>query len=89
MAEKTGATFGELFKAKAITDADVEAAVDAHLADPTRKAFVMGESHEVDLHAAVEASKFATLMLADPAIATKSKRSAVRTAILLARPVKA
>ncbi|GJD94262.1 hypothetical protein OCOJLMKI_1464 [Methylobacterium iners] len=35
MAEKSGATFGELYKAKSITDADLDAAIDANFADPT------------------------------------------------------
>ncbi len=42
----------------------------------------------LDLAGAVAASKFAVDMLADPKIKDPSKRSAVRTAILLARPVK-
>ena len=82
-------TFGELNKAKAITDADLDAAVDAHLADPTQTAFLMGEGYTVDLHAAVSNSTFALEMLADPERKVESKRSAVRSAILLARPVKA
>ena len=43
---------------------------------------------EADLVAAVDASKFAVDMLADPGIKDASKRSAVRTAIMLARPVR-
>ncbi|GJD97650.1 hypothetical protein [Methylobacterium iners] len=44
--------------------------------------------HTFDLAAAVAASTFAVDMLADSKIKDASKRSAVRTAILLARPGK-
>jgi hypothetical protein len=88
MAEKTGATFGDLYKAKSITDGDLEAAVDAYFLDPTSSLFVMGEGHGVDLAAAVSASLFATEMAADPKRKLASRRAAVRSAILLARPVK-
>ncbi|GJD97323.1 hypothetical protein [Methylobacterium iners] len=79
--------FGDLFKAKAISDEDVNAAVDAYMADPTTGRFMIGE-HPADLASAVARSPYAQSMLADPGIENASKRSAVRTAILLARPVK-
>lgn len=81
-------TTGELFKAKAILNEDVVAAVDAFMADPTLTTFLMGEGYSLDLHAAVSDSPFALRMMADPEIKPSSKRSAIRTAILLARPVK-
>ena len=79
--------FGELFKTKAITDADLNAAVDAYFAYPTTNRFIMGEGQVADL-AAVVASAYAQGMLADPGVKEASKRAAERTAILLARPVK-
>ena len=81
-------TTGELFKAKAILNEDVDAAVDAFMADPTLTAFLMGDGYVLDLAAAVQANPFAKRMLADPAMRDALKRTAVRAAILLARPVK-
>ena len=81
-------TFGDLYKAKAILEADLDAAVEAYMTDPTTFRFAIGDGYAADLAAIVKASTFATLMLCDPANAPKSKRSAVRTAILLSRPVK-
>lgn len=37
-------TTSDLFKAKAITDSDMHAAVDAYIADPSTSLFVMGEA---------------------------------------------
>ena len=82
-------TAGELFKAKAILEEDVRAAVDVFMADPSLTTLLMGEGYAIDLHAAVSASPFALGMLEDPEIKEASKRSTVRTAILLARPTKA
>ena len=82
-------TAGELYKAKAILEADVVAAVDAFMADPTLTTFLMGEGYALDLHAAVSDSPFALGLMANPDAKPSSKRSAIRTAILLARPVKA
>lgn len=83
------AFFGDLFKSKTITDADLNSAVEAYMADPTTGRFEIANGLFVDLAAAVAASPYAKDMLADPEIKDVSKRSAVRTAILLARPVKA
>ena len=81
-------TFGDLYKAKAILEADLEAAVEAYMTDPSIDQFAISGKHIADPAAAVKASTFATLMLCDPANAPKSKRSAVRAAILLSKPVK-
>lgn len=81
-------TFGELFKTKAITDADLDAAVDAYVADPTLTLFMIGEGYGIDLAAAIADSVFATGMVTKANAKLASKRSAVRTAILLAWPVK-
>jgi hypothetical protein len=38
-------TTGDLYKAKAILEADVVAAVDAFMADPTTTAFLFGDGY--------------------------------------------
>ena len=81
--------FGNLFKSKTITDADLDGAVDAFMADSTTGRFEIANNLFVDLAAAVTASPYAKDMLANPKVGENSKRSAVRTAIMLARPVKA
>ncbi|GJD97759.1 hypothetical protein OCOJLMKI_4992 [Methylobacterium iners] len=48
----------------------------------------MGEGHGVDLAVAVDASLVATEMATNPERKLASRRAAVRSAILLARPVK-
>ena len=80
--------FGDLYKRMAITDADLDAAVDAVMADPTTARFSIGEEYTADLAAAVAASPYAQDMLADPGSKDGSKRAAVRTAILMTRPVR-
>ena len=81
-------TFGDLFKAKAILEADLDAAVDAFMADPSLTAFLMSEGYALNPHDAVSASPFALGMLAKLDAKPASKRAAVRTAILLSRPVR-
>ena len=81
-------TTGELYEAKALTEEDVVAAVDAFIADPTTTAFLFGDGYQMDLAASVAASNFATLVVKDVHADEKHKRAAVRTAILLARPLK-
>jgi hypothetical protein len=82
------ATTGELYKAKAILEADVQAAVDAYMADPTTTAFLFGDGYQIDLAASVEASTFASLVVKDGHATDHLRRAAVRTVILLARPEK-
>ncbi len=81
-------TFGELYKAKAILEADLEAAIDAFIADPTTVSFTIGEAYTVDPHAAVAASPFATATMAQANSSEYVKRSFVRMAILLSKPVR-
>ncbi|GJD96326.1 hypothetical protein [Methylobacterium iners] len=80
-------TTAELYQAKLIPEEDVVAAVEAFMANPNTSAFLMGHGYALDLHAAVAASPFALGVLATPDAKPASKRIAVRTAILLARPV--
>ncbi|MER2266486.1 hypothetical protein [Methylobacterium oxalidis] len=81
-------TTSDLFKAKAITDGNVHAAVDAYIADPSTSLFVMGEGYGLDLAEAVQAHKWAKATVSHPTATEHLKRAAVRTAILLARPEK-
>ncbi|WP_132254418.1 hypothetical protein [Methylobacterium segetis] len=81
-------TTGGLFKAKAITEDDVLAAVDAYLADPTTSLFLMGDGYGLDLDAAVRSHAWAAQTVFNAEATDHLKRAAVRTAILLARPEK-
>jgi hypothetical protein len=81
-------TAGELYESKAILEEDVDAAVDAYIDNPLKDAHRLGSGYTIDLAAAVHASPFAVGILADPETKEASMRGAVRSAILLARPVK-
>ena len=84
----TNPTTGELYKAKALTEADIVAAVDAFMADPTTTAFLFGEGFSIDLAEAVRAHELASVTVGTKDATEHLKRLAVRTAILLARPEK-
>ncbi|MGX9981107.1 hypothetical protein [Methylobacterium fujisawaense] len=75
-------------EAKAVTDDNVNAAVDAVLADRATEAYVLTDEYALNLNAAVQASTFASLILKNVHASQSQKRDAVRTAILLAHPVK-
>lgn len=81
-------TTSELYKAKAILEADIAEAVDAFMADPTTSLFVFGEGYRLDLVAAVRAHPFANATISGGDATPSRKRKAVRTAILQARPEK-
>ena len=81
-------TVGDLFKAKAVTDDQGNALVDAVLAGRTDERAELGEGYVLDVAAAVKASPFATSVLRDDTSRPGAKRNAVRTAILLARAQK-
>ena len=80
---------GELFKAKAVTDEQVSALVQAVLAGQMDERARIGDEYRVDVAAAVKASAFATAVLRDKTSMPGAKRNAARTAILLARAEKA
>ncbi|MGE7153182.1 hypothetical protein ACQKJ1_05515 [Methylorubrum rhodesianum] len=82
-------TVGELFKAKAFTDEQVAALVDAVLAGQMDERARIGDEYRVDVAAAVKASPFAISVLRDKTSKPGARRNAARTAILLARAVKA
>ncbi|KQP10119.1 hypothetical protein ASF28_02880 [Methylobacterium sp. Leaf99] len=79
-------TTGELFKAKAVTETDIAAAVDAFMADPSKSTFLFGEGYRIDLAEAVRAHEWASVTAVNKDATDHLKRAAVRTAILLARP---
>ncbi|MDV2984140.1 UNVERIFIED_CONTAM: hypothetical protein Q9R58_07485 [Methylobacteriaceae bacterium AG10] len=82
-------TVGELFKAKAVTDEQVNAAVEAYRADPGTTAHPIADGYSLDLAAAVAGHAWASQVVANPEAGPGLKRAAVRTAILLARAEKA
>ena len=82
-------TVGELFKAKAVSDDQVNAAVDAYLADLGSTAHPIADGYSLDLAVAVAGHGWASQVIANPESSPGLKRGAVRTAILLARAQKA
>ncbi len=81
-------TVGELFKAKAVTDEQVNAAVDAYLDEPDTDAHPIADGYSLDLAAAVAGHGWASQVVANPESSPGLKRGAIRTAILLARAQK-
>lgn len=82
-------TTSELSEAKLVSKDDVTAAVDAFMTNPSTTTFPLGKDYALDLRDAVAASPFALGVVMNPHARPASKRNAIRTAILLARPVKA
>ncbi|MBB5762629.1 hypothetical protein ABEV34_09410 [Methylorubrum rhodesianum] len=78
-------TVGELFKAKAVTDEQVSAAVETYLTKPKTSAHPIADGYTVDLGAAVARHGWARRLMASPKTNPLLKRAAVQTAILLAR----
>ncbi|WP_232629296.1 hypothetical protein [Methylobacterium sp. Leaf118] len=78
-------TVSDLFKAKALTDEQVDAAVEQYLAEPRTTAHPITEGYTVDLAAAVAGHHWASQITANPGTNSVLKRAAVQTAILLAR----
>jgi hypothetical protein len=82
-------TVGELYNAKAITDSEVTAAVEAYLANPAPGAHLITDGYQIDVALAVHLHPFARAALSGDNPTPSRKRRAVRTAILLARARKA
>ncbi|MGU3403366.1 hypothetical protein [Methylobacterium brachiatum] len=79
-------TVSELRKAAEVTDQEIDAAVDAVLADLATEAYPLAKGWTLDLVAAIAAHKASQdALLTDR---ESYKRNMVRTAILLAHPVK-
>jgi hypothetical protein len=81
-------TVADLFKAKALTDNDILAAVDAYMADPHTTVFMMGQGYGLNLAEAVRSREWTRTTVASAKTNEHVKRHFVRTAILLARPEK-
>jgi hypothetical protein len=79
-------TTSELAKAEAGVSEQVEAAVAAYLADPTTGRFALGAGYELDLAATVKADRWACSVLRAGGMGERTRRTAVRNAILLAKP---
>ena len=87
-AMKSNRTTQELSLAKIVTDARIEAAVDAYLGGSTANCFDLADSYTVNLTRAVRANRYAARALVDRRSSESVRRMIVRTAILLARPTK-
>jgi hypothetical protein len=81
-------TVSDLLKSKEVTEAQVRAAVDAVLLNPKAGPFELAFGWVVDLTNAVRADRHASAVVKEPTAKSGSKRAAVRSAILLALPVK-
>ncbi|MBY0298309.1 MAG: hypothetical protein K2X71_20120 [Methylobacterium sp.] len=79
-------SLGNPYKVKRVTDGDLTAAVAGYLADPTPGQSEIGDGISLDVPAAVLASPYATEILAREGAPEAQRRTAVRTAILLALP---
>ncbi|UIY45629.1 hypothetical protein [Methylobacterium radiotolerans] len=84
---KLSAPIGELLQARAITRAELDAAVEAFLANPRIGAFKIASGCIVDLTATVKADRHATATYKEPTAKSGSRRAAVRSALLLARSI--
>jgi hypothetical protein len=82
------APLSDLWKASEVTDQEIDAAVDAYLANQKAGPFRFAAGYEIDVAAAVHAHSPSKAAIADPDRTAKFKRIMVRTAILLAHPVK-
>ena len=82
-------TVGELFKAKAVTDDEVNAVVGVFMKDPETGAHPIADGYSLDLAAAVVGHRWASEVVGNLESSPGLKRGAVRTAILLARARKA
>ena len=71
-----------------ISESEVAQAVDAYLSEPMTTLFVTYGGHQLNLAEAVGAHPFAQQAACAPWTSQKLKRQLVRTAILLARPVR-
>jgi hypothetical protein len=82
----TPPTVADLFNSKEVTEEEINAAVDAVLTDLASEAYLLTKGWKLDLVGAIAAHKAARDALLTDREAYK--RNMIRTAILLARPVK-
>jgi hypothetical protein len=86
MAEEQPQTVGDLRRKAIITDDEITAATDAHLADPNGGPFRFGSGHKPDIAAAVEAHRPAKAAVAEKTMKEAYRRTMIRTAIILVVP---
>ncbi|TGD93708.1 hypothetical protein [Methylobacterium nonmethylotrophicum] len=77
-------TGGDAYKQKLLTDDALDAAIAAYLADPSKPAVLEVGKGRLDVAAAVLANAYSTEVLAREDGSPGQRRTAVRTAILLA-----
>ena len=82
------ATIGSLLSTHEITVEDVQRAIDTYLAVPTTTSFSLAQGYELNLAEAVRARPMAYNSFLNPAVRWSHKREAVRSALLLAYPLK-
>ena len=82
---ETPKTLADAYKGKLMSLQQLEAAVDAFMLDPTISHLVVSEGVVIDPAAAVRASDHATKHLSRADVSQRSKRDAVKSAMLLAR----
>jgi len=85
----TALTISDLRKAAEITDQEIDAAVDAYMADQRSGPIRFASGYEIDVAAAVFAHQPAKAAVWDPDRSAKFKRNMVRAAILLTHPMSA
>lgn len=78
---------GDLRRKSEITDAEIEAAIDAYMKSEGAEPFVFASGHRVNVATAIEQHPQATKLLADKATTPGLRRTMVRTAIILGFPV--
>jgi hypothetical protein len=80
------ATLWDLVTDERVAIEEVGAAVDIYLAEPATQDYAIGPDHVLDLAAAVAAHAFAQATMVDTEADEPSRRMAVRSALLMARP---
>lgn len=81
-------TVSDLLRAGTITRTELDVAVEAFLVNPKVGAFEIAPGCIVDLTAAVKADRHATATFIEPTAKGGSRRTAIRSALHLARPIK-
>ena len=79
---------GDLRRKSEVTDAEIDAAVDAYMANRQAEPFRFASGYEIDVAAAVYAHQPSKAAVHDKDRAAKFKWAMVRTAVLLAHPVR-
>jgi hypothetical protein len=77
-------TGGEAYRAKLLTSEQLDDAISAYLADPSKPAVLEIGKGRLNVAAAVLANAYSTEVLAREDVTPPQQRNAVKTAILLA-----